>query len=289
VELSGARVLLTGASSGIGAAVAVALGRAGATVGLVARRAELLDDVLAAARDAGATPDSRCWVVDLADLEAAEQVAHQAWEAFGGLEAFVSNAALHRRRSALRLQARELDELLRVNFLAPAHMTLALVPRMLEQGRGTILAVGSVAGRVCSPGESAYVASKHALTGFTENLAVDLAGTPVLVRLVTPGPFDTPIWSVHDDEPSFYAGPKHPPSMAADVIVDVLRGTDRFETFTPEAVADTVHRKQADVDAWIALAAEMGAGTAPARVTYPDSASQWDGGTPLRRQSSAPT
>lgn len=250
-------MLVTGASTGIGAALAVGLGNAGATVGLVARRGELLDDVLDQAKSAGAGADSRRWAVDLGDLDAATRVAEEAWDAFGGLDGFVSNAALIRRRSALRLDARELDEHMRVNFLAPAHMTLALLPRMVEQGTGTFVMVGSIAGRISAPSEMSYVCSKWALAGFAETLAIDTVGTGVTVRLVTPGPFDTPIWEVNDDEPTHYNGPKHAPSVAADAIVEALRGTDHFETFVPEDVAQTVALKQANLDAWIVIASGM--------------------------------
>lgn len=257
LDLRGARVLLTGASTGIGADLAVALGRRGAVLGLVARRAELLDEVLARAVEAGAGVGSRRWAVDLGDLDAAQRCAEQAWDAFGGLDAFVSNAALQRRRSALRLEASELEEVMRVNFLAPARMTLSLVPRMLERGSGTLVLVGSVAGRLSSPGEASYVASKHALAGFAETLACDAVGTPLVVRLVTPGAFDTPIWDVRDDEPTYYAGPKAPPSLASDTIVAVLAGTDRFETCVPEAAAASIQVHHADVDAWVARMATM--------------------------------
>lgn len=258
LDLRGARVLLTGASTGIGAELAVALGRRGATLGLVARRGELLDEVLDRAVQAGAGSDSRRWAVDLADLDAAERCAEQAWEAFGGLDAFVSNAALQKRRSALRLQAAELEEVLRVNFLAPARIVLSLLPRMLDAGSGTVLLVGSVAGRLSSPGEASYVASKHALAGFAETLACDVAGTPLVVRLVTPGAFDTPIWDVHGDEPTHYAGPKSPPSLAADVVVSVLEGTDAFETFVPEQAAVSVRTHDADVSGWVARMSALG-------------------------------
>jgi NAD(P)-dependent dehydrogenase (short-subunit alcohol dehydrogenase family) len=258
VELQGARVLVTGASTGIGAALAVALGRAGATVGLLARRGVLLDEVLEQARSAGAGPDSRRWVVDLGDLAAARDVALQAWDAFGGLDGFVSNAALLRRRHATAVEPAELDEHMRVNFSAPAGMVLALLPRMVARGTGTIVMVGSVAGRIGAPGELCYVSSKHALAGFTETLAVDTLHTGITVRLVTPGPFDTPIWQPHGGEPTHYTGPLFPPSVAADAVVEVLRGGTSYETFVPQQAADTVARRAADVDGFIARAAQMG-------------------------------
>ena len=254
MDLRKARILLTGASTGIGAALAVALGERGAALGLVARRAELLDEVLSEAKRRGAQPNSRFWAADLAETVTAEEVIAQAWDHFDGLDAFVSNAAITKRRNVIRLPASELDDIMRVNFLAPAHMTLALLPRMRQQGSGMLVMVGSVAGRV-NGGEAAYVASKHALAGFTETLAIDLADSPVVVRLVTPGPFDTPIWDVTDDEPTNYEGPKFPPSLAADAIVNVLTGTDDFETTVPQEIAGVVAAKNADVDAWIAMSA----------------------------------
>lgn len=253
MDLNGARILLTGASSGIGAALAVALGERGAAVGLVARRAGLLGEVLTEAKSRGARDGSRLWSVDLADTDAAEDLVAQAWEHFGGLDAFVSNAAMTKRRNALRLPAAELDEIMRVNFLAPAHMTLALLPLMEQHGGGTVVIVGSIAGRVSNGGEAAYVASKHALAGFAETLAVDVAGSPIIVRLVTPGPFDTAMWNVTDDDPSNYDGPKFHPSVAADAILNVLTGVDVFETMVPSEMAEVVAAKNADVDAWISM------------------------------------
>ena len=255
MDLHGARILLTGASTGIGAALAVALADRGATLGLIARRAELLEEVLAEAKSRGAQPNSRYWAADLADTGTAENVVAEAWEHFNGLDAFVSNAAITKRRNVTRLPATELDDIMRVNFLAPAHMTLALLPRMRQQGSGMLVTVGSIAGRVSNGGEAAYVASKHALAGYTETLAIDLADSPIVVRLVTPRPLDTPIWDVTDDEPTKYQGPKFPPSLAAEAIVNVLAGTDSFETMVPPEMAEVVAAKTADVDAWIAMSA----------------------------------
>jgi NAD(P)-dependent dehydrogenase (short-subunit alcohol dehydrogenase family) len=265
MELQGARVLVTGASTGIGAALAVTLGRAGATVGLLARRGELLDQVLAAARDAGAGDESRRWAVDLGDLDAARRAALEAWDAFGALDGFVSNAALLRRRHATAVEPAELDEHLRVNFTAPAHMVLALLPRMVERGTGTIVMVGSVAGRIGAPGELSYVSSKHALAGFTETLAVDTLHLGITVRLVTPGPFDTPIWDTNGGEATHYDGPRYPPSVAADAILAALAGDTSYETFVPDRAAATVASRAADVDAFIQRAAGMQGAAAGAR------------------------
>jgi short-subunit dehydrogenase len=257
MDLRGARIVVTGASAGIGAALAVALGAKGAAVGLVARRADLLDEVLAAARAAGADARSRAWSVDLGDAAAAERTALEAWDHFGELDGFVSNAAVASRHTVPDLAYAEVERVMHVNFLGPAAMACALAPRMVQRGAGTLVFVGSIAGRLPSGGEAAYVASKYALAGFTETLAVDLAGSGVVARLVTPGPFDTAIWEPGDGERSHYNGPKFPPSVAADAIVNVLEGVTNVETFVPAEIADTVQLKNSDLDGWVSMAVDM--------------------------------
>jgi NAD(P)-dependent dehydrogenase (short-subunit alcohol dehydrogenase family) len=195
--------------------------------------------------------------VDLGDPQAAERAAVAAWEHFGGLDGFVSNAAVASRRTAPNLPFQEVERVMHINFLGPAAMACALAPRMVEQGNGSLVFVGSIAGRLPSGGEAAYVASKYALAGFTETLAVDLAGTDVHVRLVTPGPFDTPIWEAGEGEQSHYDGPKFPPSVAADAIVGVLEGVSTVETFVPAEIASTVQLKNRDLDGWISVAVDM--------------------------------
>jgi short-subunit dehydrogenase len=93
------------------------------------------------------------------------------------------------------------------------------------------------------------------LAGFAETLAVDLADSLIVVRLVTPGPFDTAMWNVTDDELPNYGGLKFPPSVAADAILNVLTGTDAFETIVPADMAEVIAAKNADVDAWISMSA----------------------------------
>src|SRR5262245_21158368 len=120
--VDGSKVLVTGASSGIGAALAELLAERGATVGLVARREDRLVDVLERCR--AHAPGSRYWVADLADLERSEQVARDAWDAFGGLDALVNNAGIPKRRHVTELTAHEITHVMNVNYHAPVRMTL---------------------------------------------------------------------------------------------------------------------------------------------------------------------
>ena len=94
-----------------------------------------------------------------------------------------------------------------VNYFSPVAITLALLPRMLERGTGTIVNVSSLGGRLGIVNEAAYSASKFALAGWSESLAADLLGSGVSVRLVLPGAIDTEIWDQPDNDPPDYDGP----------------------------------------------------------------------------------
>src|SRR3954454_18051263 len=146
MELPGATVLLTGASSGIGAATARALAKRGAVLGLVARRRDRLEEVLADCR--AHSPDSRLWVADLADLSAAEAVAGEALAAFDGLAVLVNNAGAPKRKHVRALTVAEAEQVMRLNYLSPLAMTLTVLPHMLERGRGTVVNVASLGGRI---------------------------------------------------------------------------------------------------------------------------------------------
>jgi len=185
MDVEGATALITGASSGIGAALARAVVARGATVGIVARRRDKLEAVLADC--CALNPDCRHWVVDLDDVEAAEALALEAWDALGGLDVLVNNAAIPKRRPAARLTVDDVETTMRVNFMAPARMTLAVLPRMLARGSGVVVNVSSMGGRLGIAHEAAYCASKFALCGWSEALAIDLDGSGVDVRL-SPAP-----------------------------------------------------------------------------------------------------
>jgi short-subunit dehydrogenase len=195
-------------------------------------------------------PAQRRWVLDLADLAAAERLANEAWDELGPIDVLVNNAGTPKRRPA-ELRPEDVESTMAVNFFAPARMTLALLPKMLERGTGTIVNVGSMGGRVGIAHEAAYNASKFALTGWSEGLAIDLAGSGVAVRLIQPGPIATDIWDRPGEEPAIYDGPLEPPELVADGIVAAIAG-DRFEHYLPD-LSDVVAFKTADVDGWIRL------------------------------------
>src|SRR2546425_1151265 len=243
----GTTALVTGASSGIGASLARSLAKRSVTVGLVARRKDRLEAVLADCRTSA--PESRIWAADLGDLALAERVALEAWDAFGHVDLLVNNAGIPKRRHVTELTYDEVEEGMRVNSLSPARMTLALLPRMLERSKGSIVNVSSVAGRLGNPKESAYSASKFALCGWSEALNVDLWDTPIEVRLINPGAIDTEIWHTAGEDEPIYEGEKESPEDIAEGIVAAIEG-DKFEHYLPD-MKPVVDMKQADIDGFM--------------------------------------
>ena len=244
--------LVTGASSGIGAATARLLADGGFTVGLVARRRDRLAQVLEDCRRSA--PESQLWVADLGDLDAAEELAGRTWDDMGGLDVLVNNAGVPMRRSVKDLRPEEVERVMRINFLSPVRMTLAVLPRMLDRGRGVVVNVSSLAGRIGVTTEAAYSASKFALAGWSEAMAADLAGTGVSVRLVLPGTIDTEIWDQPGNDPPLYRGELTPAEDVAQCIADSIDG-ERFEHFLPDMKA-VVEMKTADIDGFLAAMVE---------------------------------
>jgi short-subunit dehydrogenase len=241
VNLDRAKILVTGASSGIGAALAPLLAERGATVGIVARRADRLEAVLERCR--AHTPDSRMWPADLGDLDRAEQVAIEAWDAFGGLDALVNNAAIPKRTRVTDLTPADVTRLMDVDFHSPVRMSLAILPRMIGRGRGTIVFVSSMGGRIPIGNEAAYCAAKFAMCGWAEAMYLDLAGTGVTTKLVLPGPIATEIWDQPDNVPALIEVEKVPAAECAAGIVAALEN-DGFEYYVPAQFPGGIDAKQ---------------------------------------------
>ncbi|HLN16133.1 MAG TPA: SDR family NAD(P)-dependent oxidoreductase [Acidimicrobiales bacterium] len=255
--LNGARrgqiVLITGASSGIGAAAARCYAEEGATVALVARRADRLQEVLADCLQHA--PGSTFWPADLADPEGAAALAKEIWESYGHLDYVINNAGTPMRRPVPRLTMAEVRRVMAVNYFSPVAITLAVLPMMLERRSGTIVQVSSLGGRLGIPTEAAYSASKFALTGFSEAMAADLFDTGVRVRLVSPGAIETEIWDQPDNDDPVYIGPLMP---ARDFAAEMIAGIDgdRFELYIPD-MKGVVDMKNADFEAFLEGMAAM--------------------------------
>jgi NAD(P)-dependent dehydrogenase (short-subunit alcohol dehydrogenase family) len=256
MRIEGSSILVTGASSGIGAALAPLLAERGAVVGIAARRQDRLRETLA--RCHVHSPASRMWAVDLSDLDAAVWLVDEAWDAFGGLDCLVNNAAIGKRKLVSDHTPQDLETVMRTNFMSPVRMNLALLPKMLARGSGTIVNVASGGGRFGIAHESAYCASKFALSGWSEVAAMDLAATPVDVKLIQPGAIDTEIWIPQPGElPGLTGADFATPEACASGIVDALEA-DGFEFFVPEDLKAHVDFKNSDLQGWIGMMAAMG-------------------------------
>lgn len=235
MEYRGKVAVITGASSGIGKQIAVDFARRGAHVVIAARRASLLGQVAAECRSAGAEVEALTG--DLAERAFAERVVARAVERFGRLDILINNAGIPKHKQFFDVTPEDIDYTMRVNFLAPAYMTVAALQPMLRQGEGYIVNISSGAGKIPPPRETVYAASKFALTGFTEGLWLDLAGSNIHPTVIHVGPIDTEIWNKAAAEaPVRYQGKKYPPSIISDAVFECIEKR-RYEMTVPRSLS----------------------------------------------------
>jgi len=251
MHIDGSKILLTGASSGIGEALAPMLASEGATVGIAARRKDRLEATLERCR--AFAPDSRMWVVDLSDPDAGVELVDLAWTELGGIDCLINNAGVGKRKLLLDHTPEDLEYVMRTNFMTPVRMNLAIVPRMIRQGGGTIVNVASGGGRFGIAHESIYCASKFALSGWSEVAAMDLADSSVEVKLVQPGAIDTEIWIQQPGELAGFSGVQFATAEECATGITAALQADGFEFFVPADLKGHVDMKNGDVQGWIQL------------------------------------
>jgi NAD(P)-dependent dehydrogenase (short-subunit alcohol dehydrogenase family) len=244
-------VLVTGASSGIGAATARAVAARGDTVGICARREDRLTEVLEA------LPGGKAWVVDLADLDGIDAFAARADDELGGIDVLVNNAGIPKRRRTTTMTPDDAESVMAMNYFSPVRLTLALMPRMIERGRGDIVNVSSMGVHLVAFGVGAYSASKAALELFTESLYVELPGTGVRAHLVVPGTTVTEFSTPREgNDPPLPPGPTaaKPEDVAAAIVAAVTDPDvgDQFVSYATAQDADTSATKAADPNAFLA-------------------------------------
>ncbi|HEX6330208.1 MAG TPA: SDR family oxidoreductase [Actinomycetota bacterium] len=185
MDLRGAVVVVTGASSGIGEATALRFARAGSRVVLAARRLDRLESLEERIRTRGgeALP-VRCDVTDGADVAS---LVEATLGAFGRCDVLVNNAGIPGGGRFEAVSVEEVERVVRVNLLSVLLVTKAFLPEMLERGRGHVVNVASLAGRYAVPGAAVYSATKHGVVAFSEALFHELEPQGVLVTAVNPG------------------------------------------------------------------------------------------------------
>jgi len=269
--MDGKRILLTGASSGVGLATTERLARGGASLVLVARGAAALEEAAERARALGAV--AHALPADLADREAATAVVEQAIELLGGLDVVVSNAGAVVFGHFLEVDPEDFDRTVDVTFGGAVNLIRAALPE-LRASRGTLIAVSSMMARLPLPAFSSYTASKHALRGFLNTLAVEEReqGTGVRIAMIEPGPLDTPIYgratSATGRSPARLFDAYHPDEIAKAVerALDrprrehVVGGESKLMTLLYENVRPVGELALLFVDRWYRLGGEPTSG-----------------------------
>ncbi len=185
VDLTGQVALVTGASQGLGRAIAEAVAAAGATVALVARSVDKLAEVAAGIAAAGGRAEA--FPCDVAKGEEIQRVVETVVEKLGRLDVLVNNAGVTRDTLLPRMSDEEWDQVLTTNLRAPFLFMRAASRPMMQQRYGRIVNVASVSGLIGNPGQANYSASKAGLVGLTRTVAKELAGRKITVNAVAPG------------------------------------------------------------------------------------------------------
>ena len=184
-DLSDRTALVTGASGGIGAAIARALAAQGARVGLSGTREAALEALAGELDGAAVLP------CNLGDSEAADGLVARAEEALGPLDILVSNAGVTRDGLFLRMRDEDWQTVLDINLTAGFRLARSALRGMMRRRRGRIIAVSSVVGVTGNPGQANYAASKAGMIGMTKAVAAEVAGRGVTVNCIAPGFIDT--------------------------------------------------------------------------------------------------
>lgn len=246
-------IVITGASSGIGAALAVEASRRGDRVCVVARRTERLAEVKAQCEQFGQNPVAL--TADLSDLDAIDGYAMQMLDALDGrIDVLINNAGVPKRRRTTELTADDVENVMRINYFSPVRLTLALLPHFLQRDSGDIVNVSSMGVHMAAFGVSAYSASKAALEFFTEGLYVELGNTGVRAHLFVPG---TTLSEFSTEKPG--NNPPFPtdPATAATSeevaisLLDSLSSSD-FVHFTSAKEETTAQSRNNNVNKWLA-------------------------------------
>lgn len=219
-------VVITGASAGIGLEAARLFAREGACVVAAARRMDRLQSLVAEIEAGGGT--AMAVRTDVSIPEEVERLAASAVERFGHVDVWVNNAGYGLIGSVEQTTVEEMQRLMDTNFMGMFHGCKAAIAQMRKQGRGHIINVSSLAARFPMPLHAGYTATKCAMDGFTEALAIEMSGTGIEVSVILPGvtetDFSTAAVNKIPDVPGHSYGPE---ATAADVAAQILRCVKR--------------------------------------------------------------
>jgi uncharacterized protein len=192
MQLQGAHVLITGASRGIGAAMAQRFADEGAQVSLAARSHDVITALATKVKGTAFT-------VDLLDPQQVDDLVPQVETEVGPIDVLVNNAGVETTHLFHAESVERIREVARLNLEAPMVLTRAVLPRMIERGRGHVVFTSSIAGSAGFPGLAAYCATKAGLNNLTSALRLELRDSAINFTLVAPGPVDTQMWDALED------------------------------------------------------------------------------------------
>lgn len=189
-------VLITGASSGIGKGLALEIAARGARLGLLARREDVLSDIVDAIKSRNGT--AIAVAADVRDAKAVRSAADRVRAELGPIDVMIANAGVGTTKHAAQLDPEEVAQVIDINVLGAANSVAAVVPEMVERGSGQLVAISSLAGYRGLAKSAAYCASKAALSSFFESLRIDLRHSGVTVTIIHPGFIKTPLTAGRD-------------------------------------------------------------------------------------------
>ena len=195
-------VFLTGASSGIGEGLALVLAKKGATLGLLARREEMLGELAEKCEAAGGK--SRVFACDVVDAEAVQNAADALRNEFGKIDILIANAGIGGNNNETQtLKPEAVKKVIDINLIGAINSVSAVLPQMLEHKSGQLVAVSSLAGFRGLPKSAAYCASKAGMTAFFESVRLDVQNKGVAVTIIQPGFIKTPLTSGRENKMPF--------------------------------------------------------------------------------------
>jgi short-subunit dehydrogenase len=243
VDISGARVLLTGATGGLGRAIAKALDERGAHLLLTGRKQEALEEL------AGQLKSAEALAADLAQRDDVDALPGRA----GQVDILVHNAGLPGSGRLESFTPEQIDRVLDVNLRAGIMLTLALLPEMTERGHGHLVYISSMSGKLPTVRASIYGATKYGLRGFAGGLRDDLHGTPIGVSTVFPGPIQgAGMWDDAGIQLPWWVPTKSPDDVGAAVVKAIESNRAEIAVADPgQRAAAVLENASARAGAWL--------------------------------------